>query len=116
MIQSFMPSPYIGSIHFAIPLVGSANETRPSFLNDCRRFWLLEALPPEVKVLYRRIGVEWESVLHSNLMLGMLGAGRRKNQGTNGFFVPQNGQLQKMANGWHPGVGPKDRVYSKMMK
>ena len=82
-----MPSPYIGSIHFAIPLVGSANETRPSFLNDCRRFWLLEALPPEVKVLYRRIGVEWESVLHSNLMLGVLGAGRRKNQGTKGPMV-----------------------------
>eukprot|EP00435_Cladocopium_sp_Y103_P041024 s2260_g11.t1 len=33
-------------------------------------------LSKEVKVLYRRIGVEWESVLHANLMLGLGGARR----------------------------------------
>jgi hypothetical protein len=66
----------------------------------------LEA-PPEVKVLYRRIGVEWESVLHSNLMLGMLG-GRRKNQGTKGPMVflchkmvsPRKWRMVGIAKGW----------------
>ena len=69
------------------------------------------ALPPD------RSGMGKRAAFQSDARRARRGTPKEpRDQGTNGFFVPQNGQLQKMANGWHPGVGPKDRVYSKMMK
>lgn len=53
------------------------------------------ALPPD------RSGMGKRAAFQSDARHARRTPKEPRNQGTNGFFVPQNGQPQKMANGWH---------------